>query len=218
MKSNAGINYADPYYGDRTPTFYFFNFGGQRSLTNNITFTMNYAGSVSHFLAGNANLRGLQSGQVDPKYLPLGSLLTSAATPTNVAAAQAIIPWMLRGAVCRFHPRRRHASAGSTVATIAQGLKWMPQYSGTTDTWGLYSANAAYNALQASIAIRATRGLTFNVNYTFSKELDDAGTIRSGFPIPAAQNASGHAWKADRIDRSLSTIDSPQNIASVWRL
>ena len=28
----------------------------------------------------------------------------------------------------------------------------MPQYSGTTDTWGLYSANAAYNALQTSLA------------------------------------------------------------------
>src|SRR5665213_156751 len=211
VKSNSGVNYADPYYGDRTPTFYFFNFGGQRSLTNNITFTMNYAGSVSHFLAGNGNLRGLQSGQVNPKYLPLGALLTSAANPTNVAAAQAIIPGCCGTPYASFTAAAMTA-AGSTVATIAQGLKWMPQYSGTTDTWGLYSANAAYNALQASLAIRATHGLTFNLNYTWPKEMDDAGTIRSGFPIPAAQNATGHAWKADRIDRSLSTIDSPQNI------
>jgi hypothetical protein len=89
----------------------------------------------------------------------------------------------------------------------------MPQFSGVTDTWGLYSANADYNALQASLAIRPTHGLTFNVNYTWSKELDDAGTIRTGFAIPAAQNATGKAWKADRIDRSLSTITTPQNIA-----
>ena len=89
----------------------------------------------------------------------------------------------------------------------------MPQYTSTTDTWGLYSANAAYNAMQASLAIRPTHGLVFNVNYTWSKEMDDAGTIRTGYPIPAAQNATGKAWKADRMDRSLSTIDSPQNIA-----
>jgi hypothetical protein len=96
----------------------------------------------------------------------------------------------------------------------------MPQYTSTADTWGLYSANAAYNGLQSSIAIRPTHGLTLNVNYTWSKEMDDAGTIRTGYPIPAGQNATGKAWKANRMDRAISTIDSPQNIAmyGVYRL
>lgn len=214
VSAGAAPGYADPYYGDRTPTFYFFNLGMQQSFTKDITFTLNYAGSISHFLAGNGSIRGLESGQVDPKYLALGALLTKPANSTNIAAAQAIIPG------CCTSPYAGFLAAASSTnttaqgqATIAQGLKWMPQYASTSDTWGLYTANAAYNALQASVAIRPTHGLTFNVNYTWSKEMDDAGTIRSGYAIPAAQNATGKAWKADRMDRSMSTIDSPQNIA-----
>ena len=215
VKSNSGVNYADPYYGDRTPTFYFFNFGGQRALTENITFTANYAGSISHFLSAGsgANLRGLQAGEVNPIYLPLGTLLTAAATPANVAKAQAILPGCCASPYPGFSAAAS-TSAGAGQATIAQSLKWMPQYSSTGDTWGNYSANAAYNAMQLSLAIRPSHGLTFNVNYTYSKEIDDAGTIRTGYPIPSSENAGGKAWKADRMDRSLSTIDSPQNIAA----
>jgi len=224
VKSSNGVAYADPYYGDRTPTFYFFNFGGQQSLTKDITFTLNYAGSISHFIAGNGALRGLESGEVNPIYFALGAggtvtapqygkgLLTQAATAANVALAQAVMP----GCCASPYPGFAAAaatSAGSSVATIAQSLKWMPQYSGTTDTWGLYSANAAYNALQASVAIRPYHGLVLNVNYTWSKEMDDAGTVRSGYPIPASATLTGKAWKADREDRSLSTLDSPQNLA-----
>jgi hypothetical protein len=215
VSAGAAPGYADPYYGDRTPTFYFFNGGMQQSITKDITLTVNYAGSISHFLAGNSGIRGLESGQVDPKYLALGPLLTKAANATNIAAAQAIIPG------CCNSPYPGFLAAASSTnttaqgqATIAQGLKWMPQYASTSDTWGLYTANAAYNSVQASVAIRPTHGLTFNINYTWSKEIDDAGTIRSGYPIPAAQNATGKAWKADRMDRSLSTIDSPQNVAA----
>jgi hypothetical protein len=212
VKSSTGVNYADPYYGDRTPTFYFFNLGFQRAFTKDITYTMNYAGSMTHFISGAAGIRGLQSGEVDPKYLPLGALLTKAATPANVALAQAIIPGCCTAPYAGF-TAAANTTAGAGFATIAQGLKWMPQYTSTADTWGLYSANAAYNALQASVAIRPTHGLTLNVNYTWSKEMDDAGTIRTGYPIPAGQNATGKAWKADRMDRALSTIDSPQNLA-----
>jgi hypothetical protein len=231
VRSTAGISYADPYYGDRTPTTYFYNAGFQRALTNSITFTLNYAGTASHFLAGASNIRGVQSGEVNPIYFALGAggtvakpqygagLLTQAATPANVALAQAILPGCCTTPYPGFSLAAQ-TSTGASFATIAQSLKWMPQYSGTTDTWGAYTANAAYNSMQASLAIRPTRGLTFNVNYTWSKELDDAGTQRSGYAIPAAYNATGKAWAANRIDRSLSTLDSPQNVAAfgVWNL
>jgi len=84
----------------------------------------------------------------------------------------------------------------------------------TTDTWGLYSANAAWNALEVSLAIRPTHGLTFNINYTWDKELDDAGSIRSGYPIPGSLTLNGKSWAADRIDRSESILDLPQNMAA----
>jgi hypothetical protein len=219
VKSNSGVNYADPYYGDRTPTFYFFNFGFQRTITRDLTFTANYAGSISHFLAGATGIRGLQSGEVNPIYLPLGTLLTAAATPSNIAKAQAIIPGCCTAPYAGFTAAALTA-AGAGQATIAQGLKWMPQYSTTADTWGIQSANAAYNALQVSVGLRPTHGLTFNLNYTWSKEMDDAGTIRTGFAIPSYANATGKNWAADRMDRSLSTISVPQNIAAygVWAL
>ena len=213
VKSNAGINFADTHYGGRTPTVYFYNFGIQRALTNTVTFTLNYAGSTSHFLAGANGIRGLQANQIDPAYLGLGSLLSVAATSANIAKAQAILPNCCNAPYAGF-TAAAGTSAGGSLATIGQGLKWMPQYSGVTDTWGLYSANAAYNSLQTSLAIQPTAGLTLNVNFTWSKELDDAGTIRSGFPIPAFASATGKAWAADRMDRSLSTIESPYNLAA----
>lgn len=219
VKSNAGIAYADPYYGDRTPTTYFYNFGIQQAFTNNITFTLNYAGTTSHFLAGPNGIRGLQANQIDPKYFVLGTLLTSAATQANIAAAQNILPGCC-GAPYPGFTAAAQTSAGASQATIGQGLKWMPQYSGVTDTWGLYSGNAAYNSLQASLAFREFHGLMLNINYTWSKEIDNVGTIRTGYAIPASVNATGKAWKADRMDRSLSTIESPQNLEmySVYRL
>ncbi len=225
VKSTSGINYADPYYGDRTPTFYYWNFGIQQAMTNNITFTLNYAGSISHFIAGASGLRGLQSGEVNPAYFALGAggtvaapqygkgLLSQPATAANVALAQAVMPGCCGTPYAGF-AQAAATSAGATFATIAQSLKWMPQYSGTTDTWGLYSANAAYNALEASIAIRPTHGLTFNVNYTWDKELDDAGTIRTGYAIPGNLTLNGKSWAADRIDRSESVLDIPQNLSA----
>ena len=212
VKSTAGISYPDPYYGDRTPTFYFFNAGVERTLTNNITVTLNYAGSISHFISGAAGIRGLQSGEINPVYLQLGSLLTKAATPANITAAQAILP----GCCASPYPGFAAAAAttaGSTIATIGQGLKWMPQYSSTADPWGAYSANAAYNAIEFSLAIRPTHGLTLNINYTYNKELDDAGTIRTGYAIPGSATINGQSWKADRLDRSQSVLDQPQNLA-----
>jgi hypothetical protein len=88
----------------------------------------------------------------------------------------------------------------------------MPQFSGTTDTWGDI-ANANYNAFQLSVAKRSSHGLTLNINYTYSHNIDDAGTQRSGYAIPASANATGKNWAANRMDRSLSTNSQPQNLS-----
>ncbi len=106
----------------------------QREVRKNITVTANYVGSQSHFLGG-SSLRGLQSGQLDPKYLVLGmrySNLSKPATAANIAAAQAAtgltLPIPYAGYIA--------AAAVNSSATIAHMLTWMPQYSGSTDTWG----------------------------------------------------------------------------------
>jgi len=140
-------------------------------------------------------------------------LLSKAATPANIALAQAIMPG------CCTSPYPGFAAAAATTAgaattTIAQGLKWMPQYSSTADTWGNV-ANANYNAFQLSLAKRMSHGLQFTVNYTYSKEFDDAGTNRSGWAIPSNLTLSGKAYPRNRIDRALSTLDEPQQLAAI---
>ncbi len=93
---------------------------------------VNYAGSESHFIAGASNMRGLQSGQINPIYYALGSLLTKPATAANIAAANVIttannlpavnLPYAGYGLAAA-------TSAGAGQATIGHLLTWMPQFS-----------------------------------------------------------------------------------------
>jgi len=224
VTAGAAPGYPDPYLADRAPEFNFFNLGVQRELTKNMTVTVNYGGSQSHFIAGAATMRGLQSGGINPAYsLALGQggtiaapqyghgLLTQPATAANIALAQTYMP----GCCTSPYPGFATAAAnskGAATSTIAQSLKWMPQYSSTADTWGNI-ANANYNAVQVTLNQRFSHGLTFTVNYTYSKQMDDAGTNRSGFAIPAASTLNGKAWNQNRIDYSLSTLSEPQQLA-----
>jgi hypothetical protein len=91
-------------------------------------------------------------------------------------------------------------------------LTWMPQYAGTSDPWGDV-ANSNYNSFQLSVVKRAAHGLTLTVNYTYSHNIDDAGTQRSGYAIPASATSNGRGWAANRIDRSLSVNSVPQNLS-----
>ena len=217
--NGTGISYADPYLSSRAPEFSFYNFGMQREITKDITVTLNYAGSQSHFIAGAGGIRGLYAGQLDPKNLAIGpincsttsvfsSCLTSVATAANLQKVQ-------NAGISLTAPYSGYTAAAAlnTNATIAHMLTWMPQYSGTTDTWGTNVANANYNAFQFSVAKRMSRGLSVNINYTYSKAIDDAGTQRSGYDIPAAYSADGIAHVKNRIDRSLSINSQPENLS-----
>lgn len=217
--NGTGISFPDPYLAGRAPEFNFYNFGMQREVTKDITVSVNYVGSQSHFIAGAGNIRGLQSGQMNPIYLAIGavncgtpsvpsSCLSAKATAANIATAQTATGLQLPVPYAGYT-----AAAGvNSSATIAHMLTWMPQYSGSTDTWGNV-ANGNYNAFQLSVSHRASHGLTLNVNYTYSHNIDDAGTQRSGWAIPAAANATGQAVAADRFDRSLSVNSQPQNLS-----
>jgi hypothetical protein len=208
--------FADFYLSGRTPEFNFWNLGIQRQVLKDTTLMVNYAGSESHFIAGASNMRGLQSGQINPIYWALGSLLTKPATAANIAAANVIagannlpavnLPYAGYGLAA-------NTSSGAGQATIGHMLTWMPQYSSTSDIWGSQSANANYHSVQVSLAQRMSRGLTLNLNYTYSKNLDDAGTMRSGWAIPGNLLLSGKSWKVNRIDRSISANSVPQNLA-----
>jgi hypothetical protein len=210
--------YADPYLSGRAPEFSFYNIGFQRSLTNDLTITVNYAGSQSHFVAG-AGVPGFWSGQIDPAHVAAtGSvlatdnatnILNAQATPANLAIAMAADPSIKL-------PYTQYGQAGalSATATVGHMLRPYPQYSSPpSPTWDNV-ANISYNSLQITLAQRTWKGLSYTLNYTYSKNLgDDSTNVRSAFAVPAAASSTGFPIPGNnRADRGLTATDTPQNL------
>lgn len=204
----SSVSYADPYLSGRGPYSESWNFGLQHLLTPKLTISADYVGNESHFLV--AGLRGYYNNQLAPQYQALGPLLKQlpgnvdkATGKTYLQEAQAIMPGI----------NLPYANFGGPQGTIGQMLKPFPQYSGVSDTWGDVG-NSSYNALQISLAQREWHGLVYNLNYTWSKSMDDISGSRSGYPIPANVIDGGQAWpKANSIDRTISSGDIPNNLS-----
>ncbi len=185
--SPASVAYGDTYLGGRAPYVVDWNLGIERQLTQNMAIQVNYAGSQGHFLPTNGSgARGIYNDQLDPKYYALGSLLNENASASSIAKADAIIP-----GIALPYPTYK--------GKLVEMLRPFPQYSGVGDTYGNI-VNSAYNALQISLKQRTYKGLDFMLNYTYSKEIDDGGTFRSGY-------------LSNRVERGLGTADQPQSIA-----
>jgi len=238
--SSSGIGYVDPYFGGRAPEYTFWNAGFERTITKDMTLQVNYVGDESHhtYSNGTSNARGYWNNQLNPTYLvALGGvtgknsggttvpLLLAPATSGGSAAGNniGILDGVLPGAP---NPASfiaaANASPSNSGVTIGQMLTAFPQYNVVNDSLGgSYVDNFSYNALQITLSQRTAHGLTFNVNYTYSKNIGDDTTFRSGFPIPAgAIDGHGQAWKADRIDRSWTATSLPQlvNAYGVYKL
>lgn len=173
--NGGAVTFGDP--DSQPPRYQNWNFSIQRSITPSLVVTAAYVGSNGKQLRGGG--RGPWSNQMDPRFLVLGTLLNANATPANIALAQAIVP----GIALPFP---------TFVGSIAQMLRPFPQYNSVADVYGNVG-QSNYNAMQLSLQQRLARGLTFNINYTFSKAL---GTI----------NGNRSAY---RQEKNLSTTDQP---------
>jgi hypothetical protein len=192
------VAYGDPYYGSRAPQYENYTFGFQRQLTQNMVLTTTYVGSQGHFESPDSNnARGQYINQLSPKYLYLGSNLstTIAKLPAGFLAANGLTlpPNFI------------------TTQTLAQALKPFPNYNGVGDSYGNV-ANSNYESLQVSLMQRPANGVTFMLNYIWSKSIDDGGTFRSGYAIPAAYSNRGQSFAPDRIERTVSTSNQPQHL------
>ena len=195
-QSAQSPTYADPYYGGRAPQFINFSFGFQREITNNMTFTMSYVGSQGHFLQPDSlTARGIPNNQLDPQYL---SLTTRLSDPVSGAGAADL------AAIGKGLPYATFGGVGNP--NVAQALKPFPQYNGVNDTFG-FVGNTRYHALQVYLTQRISRGLTFQTNYTWSRSIDNNGTFRSGYDIPAFAATDGRFHAARTLDKSLSLGD-----------
>ena len=201
----SSISYGDPYLGGRAPQFENYTFGFEHQWTTNFTTSLSYVGSEGHFLqADGSNARGFYADQLDPRYLVLGDCLT--------AKVSALASTIVGGQPCS----TRLAATGATIPkyfstsqSLSAALLPFPMYS-VGDAYGQVS-NAHYNALQATANMRLAHGVTFMMNYTWSRSIDDSGTFRSGYAIPAAYSNTGRSYAPDEIERSVSAANQPHH-------
>jgi len=219
----SSVSFADPHFSGRAPEIIMWNFGIERSLTPDLTLGINYAANESHFIINSGttggNARGYYTNQLNPKYLAvLGSVQGKSLTGSTVPILNAPANANNAAIVASYFPSApvppffTAAGAVSASANVAQMLTAFPQYSTVNDTFGNVG-NFSYHSLQIVLNQRMHNGLSFNANYTYSKNLGDDGTYRSGFDIPAGAISGGTtSYKQNRIDRSWTAISRPHLI------
>ncbi len=138
--------------------------------------------------ADGTNARGYWADQLDPQYLSLDSSLDTHGHTLTTALHLSL------------RPCAHDTGWFNTTQTLWRRLSRHSLYQTVRDSFG-YVANSNYNALQAALNMRASHGSTFMANYTWSRSIDDGGTFRTGYAIPAAYSNSGKAWKQDAIER-----------------
>ena len=181
------VTYGDPNFGGKAPYYEDWSFNIQHSFTPNLMLSLAYSASAGHWLPG-AAVAGPFTNQIPLQYLPLGPLLGSTLSATTLAQAQALFPGI-------------NVPFPNFTGTIGQALKPFPQYSGISDPW-LDVGNSTYHALQVALTHRFSRGLTFMVNYTFSKELDDLAGVRNP--------------NADYLEKGPGAIDHAHVASATW--
>ena len=141
----------------KTPTLQQWSLTVERGLTQNLMLQVNYVGSESYHVVTAMN-RNMARPQV-------------CADPAGCVS----------GGV----------RAANQTARVTQGTVYMPSTPnarpnpvvGPTQSW-FYNGTSSYHAASVSLTKRATRGLAFKANYTYSKLLD----INSAFLATSASN------------------------------
>ena len=87
-------------------------------------------------------------------------------------------------------------------------LRKYPQYSSVSQTW-YSSANADYHGLQASLDQKNWRDLSFSANFTWSKTMDNTGSVRAVGMIPANVWDGGYNVDASKLEHTVSVYDQP---------
>lgn len=163
--TGGAVAFDNPEEGARAPRYQNWNFSIQRAITSSMTLTVGYAGSNGKRLRGGG--LGIWSGQIQPRYLALGNLLTAQVSAATLGQANAIVPGI-------------SLPYANFRGTFSQMLRPFPQYSSVNADF-VNLANSNYNSLQITLAKRMSRGLTFNINHTWSKTLSDAGAGRTAY-------------------------------------
>ncbi len=210
--------YWDPYLGSRTPEYLNWTFGIERQINNNMSVSVSYVGSEGHFISV-SNAIGSRNNKLPESMAALAgynyATSTSAAntaTPCSGASCVNVLlgmkgttttttSYLTEAQSLGFNPPNPFGNPANyyyTGNTVASYYGNFPQFSGVSDATS-FVGNENWNALEVSVRQRASHGLTWTLNYTYSKNIDDLGTFR--------------VYDNNRLDRSLSSADQPQNLS-----
>jgi hypothetical protein len=170
-----------------------FSFGFQYAFSPNDVLDVNYVGSRGRRIT----LGGMNYGQLDPKYLSMGSALGQT-LPTN-PYANALSSLGLTAPSCPY--------------TTAQSLMPYPEFCGGVSAQDEPVGLNNYNALQANFKHRFGQGLIFTASYTYSKFLSDVGGPEEWGSINGDQGGSSIRNFYDlKADWSVDGGDIPHSL------
>ncbi|MSO23694.1 MAG: TonB-dependent receptor [Acidobacteria bacterium] len=158
----------------------------QREFPKHVVFEARYVGWKAQGLF--STLENLN--QVDPRYLSLGSTLTSNINSPAASAAGITAPY-----------------AGFT-GSVAQALRPFPQYQ---RIGSLYEAlgQANHHSLQLQVQNRLSKDLLFLTNYVWAKTLTDQG-LGGGFGV-SDQNQYNR-----KLEKARQLLESPHELKMTW--
>jgi hypothetical protein len=169
-----------------------FSFGFQYAFAPNDVLDVNYVGSRGRRIT----LGGMNYGQLDPKYLSMGSALGQT-LPNPYATALSTLG----------------LTAPSCPYTVAQSLMPYPEFCGGVSAQDEPVGINNYNALQANFRHRFGQGLIFTASYTFSKFLSDVGGPEEWGSINGDQGGSNIRNFYDlKADWSVDGGDIPHSL------
>ena len=168
-------------------------FGSQFAFSPNDMLDVNYVGSRGTRI----DISSMNYGQLNPKYLSMGSALSNSAGPNPFAGALSSLglppmncPW-----------------------SVAQSLMPYPEFCGTVNAVDEPVGFNNYNSLQAKFTHQFREGLIFTASYTFSKFLSDVAGAHDWASI---NNDTGGATIRNyydlKADKSVDSNDIPHSL------
>jgi hypothetical protein len=191
QSAGAGGTPVNPYRPE--PLTKRYTFGFQYALTPNDMLDVNYVGSRGKHI----DISSMNYGQLDPKYLSMGSALSDSAgtNPFDSALSSLGLPAM------------------NCPWTVAQSLMPYPEFCGTVSAVNEPVGFNTYNALQAKFTHRFRQGLIFTASYTFSKFLSDVGGAHEWGSINAdTGGATIRNYYDLKADKSVDGDDIPHSV------
>ncbi|HEY4379804.1 MAG TPA: TonB-dependent receptor [Acidobacteriaceae bacterium] len=175
------------------------NFAVQHALTNNLSVDIAYVGShIVHVGIPDSNLNQLTAAQLAQG----ASLLSTTTSPF-------------------FGQLPASSSIGGKTVTNAQLLKPYPRFLNVA-TYRNNAGTTNYNAIEAKVEQRLTRGIYLLFAYTHSKLIDDASSVFSSTVLSSPNSSSLIAADTFRpyLERDSSSGDMPNvlSFSSIYHL